>query len=297
MDLTQLEYFRTIAEAGSMTRAAEMLHTSQPALSAMVKRLERELDAELFDRTPNRARLNGAGETVLAHVHNILREAEEMKKDLRRYAQRDNALSIAFCDPGVQWYCVPRFSYVYPDIQVSSRLCGENALRLLLERECDIAVVPEKIMHSEVLNLPFLQDQVYLSAPAGSSFLDRESISLRELPAQPLLLPTFGGYFTETIEKIIMEERQDIAIVKNDFPVMQHMVRTTNFLSTISTLSMELRNDGENRRFLPLNDPEMCIAYQAAYLKGSRGAAGRFLEWAKKCAGEQRAGLGKQQAE
>ncbi len=288
MDITQMKYFRTIAEAGSMTRAAEILHTSQPSLSAMVKRLEKELDTTLFDRTPNRARLNEAGEIALAHISNILREAEEMKNDLRRYAQRDHMLSIAFCDHDVQWYSIPRFSFAYPDVQVSGRLCGENALRLLLERECDAVVVPEEIKHSDVLCVPFLFDQVYLSASPCGSFLDQESISLRELPARPMLFPTFGGYLVETVERIIKEERPDIAIVRNDFPVMQHLVRTTDFLATLSTLSMELRNDGENRHFISLSDPEMSLTYQIAYLKENRGRVSRFLEWAKKCTEEQR---------
>ncbi len=288
MDLTQLEYFKTVAEAGSMTRAAELLHTSQPSLSVMVKRLEKELDTTLFDRTPNRARLNRAGEIALAHINNILREAEEMKNDLSRYAQQDKMLSIAFCDHDVQWYSIPRFSFAYPDMQVSSRLCGENALRLLLEREFDVAVVPEEIKHSDVLCMPFLFDQVYLSASSCGSYLEQDSISLRELPAQPMLFPTFGGYLVETIERIIKEERPDIAIVRNDFPVMQHLVRTTDFLTTLSTLSMELHNDGENRHFIPLSDPEMSLTYQIAYLKENRGKVSRFLEWAKKCAEEQR---------
>ncbi len=254
----------------------------------MLFRSEKELDTTLFDRTPNRARLNRAGEIALAHINNILREAEEMKNDLSRYAQQDKMLSIAFCDHDVQWYSIPRFSFAYPDMQVSSRLCGENALRLLLERKCDVAVVPEEIKHSDVLCMPFLFDQVYLSASSCGSFWEQDSISLRELPTQPMLFPTFGGYLVETIERIIKEERPDIAIVRNDFPVMQHLVRTTDFLTTLSTLSMELRNDGENRHFIPLSDPEMSLTYQIAYLKENRGKVSRFLEWAKKCAEEQR---------
>ena len=52
MDITQLRYFQMIAETGSLTRAAQQLHISQPAMSAMLKKLEEELEVELFDRTP-----------------------------------------------------------------------------------------------------------------------------------------------------------------------------------------------------------------------------------------------------
>lgn len=288
MDIAQMEYFKAIAETGSMTRAAEELHTSQPALSAMVKRLERELDVTLFDRTPNRAALNGAGEIVLLHINSILQEMDAMRSDLRRYAQRNTSLTIAFCDPGVRWYCVPRFSFAHPNLQVSSLDCGEDALRLLVERTCDAVVVPDELRNSKVVCVPFLVDQVLFSAPSHGEFLGRESMSLREVSAQPLLLPNIGGYFSQQIERIIQDERPDIQLVKNEFPVTQHMIRTTNFLATVSSLSMEMRYDGEERRFIPLTDPELNVTWRIAYLKENRERVRPFLVWAKECAEERR---------
>ena len=46
MDITQLQYFKVIAETGSLTKAAETLHVSQPAMSAMLKKFEEELNVE-----------------------------------------------------------------------------------------------------------------------------------------------------------------------------------------------------------------------------------------------------------
>ena len=73
MDLMQLQYFKIIAETESLTRAAKILHVSQPAMSAMLKKLEEELGVELFDRSPNRIHLNRTGEIALIHVNTILR--------------------------------------------------------------------------------------------------------------------------------------------------------------------------------------------------------------------------------
>ena len=64
MDITQLQYFKIIAETGSLTKAAEMLHVSQPAMSAMLKKFEEELNVELFDRSPNRIHLTRPGKLL-----------------------------------------------------------------------------------------------------------------------------------------------------------------------------------------------------------------------------------------
>ena len=58
MDITQLEYFKSIAENNSLTKAAKEHHISQPAMSAMLKKFEEELEVELFDRSANRIQLN-----------------------------------------------------------------------------------------------------------------------------------------------------------------------------------------------------------------------------------------------
>lgn len=89
MDITQLEYFKVIAETGSLTKAAGQLHITQPAMSAMLKKFEEELNVELFDRSPNRIYLNHAGEIALVHVNSILRNVEQMKADLRSAAEPD----------------------------------------------------------------------------------------------------------------------------------------------------------------------------------------------------------------
>ena len=61
MELNEIEAFVTINRAGGFTRAAELLHLSQPAVSRRIELLERELGAPLFERLSNGIRLTEAG--------------------------------------------------------------------------------------------------------------------------------------------------------------------------------------------------------------------------------------------
>lgn len=284
MDINQLQYFKKIAETGSLTKAAEQLHISQPAMSAVLKKIEAELHVELFDRSANRIQLNQLGETALIHVNNILRDYEQMKKDLLSLSQQKLSISFGFCDPGVQWYCVPRFSYAHPEINVSEELYQtHDVVRMLLDRTYDVIIVPHKVIHSDICCKSFLKDEVFLSVPTGSKLAERKSVSLREIPAQPLLLPDIGGYFVKQIEKIIIQEKLPITLVKNEFMITQHLIRTTNFLTTVSLLSKELRNDGTNRLLVPFSDTELKVQYFIAYHQANRQKANSFLDWVKSC--------------
>jgi len=284
MDITALEYFKIIAKNGSLTKAAQQLHITQPAMSAMLKKLEEELGVELFDRTPNRIHLNKPWEVALVHVNTILRNVEQLKADVLSAARQNQALSIAFCDPGVRWFSVPRFSVAHPEIQVKDDLYeGDETVKLLSERVYDLMVTPQKIKDNRIQSLPFLPDQVHLSVPETSNLAGRSTISIREIPAQALLYPQIGGYFLSQMEKVITEDHLPITLVKNNYNVTQHLIRTTNFLATISTLSMDLRNDGTHRKLIPMTDPELNVLYYISYLKANREKVKVFLQWGREC--------------
>ena len=79
MELYQLRAFAEVAELGHLTRAAERLHVSQPALSGQIKALESRLDLKLFERAPSGMLLTSAGRQLLPLAREALRAAEEFK--------------------------------------------------------------------------------------------------------------------------------------------------------------------------------------------------------------------------
>ena len=82
--LRQLEYFVTVVDEGSFTRAAEILHVSQPGLSHQIQALEAELGGPLLERLPRRVRLTPAGRTSLPHARASLAHAERTSSAARR---------------------------------------------------------------------------------------------------------------------------------------------------------------------------------------------------------------------
>src|ERR1700677_2295596 len=98
MELRHLRYFIAVAEAGSLTVAAQrMLHTSQPSLSRQIRDLEDEVGAQLLTRRARGIELTPAGRAFLEHARSALSQAEAATGAARRVAHpAQPCLSIAF---------------------------------------------------------------------------------------------------------------------------------------------------------------------------------------------------------
>src|SRR5437868_12996900 len=83
MDVKQLKALVTVAEAGSVTRAAELLHLVQPAVTRQIRALERELGVVLFERTRQGMRPTDAGMILLEHARRALNELERARVEIQ----------------------------------------------------------------------------------------------------------------------------------------------------------------------------------------------------------------------
>src|SRR6202451_1080434 len=87
MELRHLRYFIAVAEAGSLTVAAQQtLHTSQPSLSRQIRDLEDEVGAQLLTRRARGIELTPAGRAFLEHAHSVLSQVEAATQAARRVA-------------------------------------------------------------------------------------------------------------------------------------------------------------------------------------------------------------------
>jgi DNA-binding transcriptional LysR family regulator len=80
MDLTQLRAFVTVAREGNLTRAAERLHLTQPAVSLQIKALQAALDLQLFVRTPSGMALTEDGAKLLPYAERVMASVAEFRQ-------------------------------------------------------------------------------------------------------------------------------------------------------------------------------------------------------------------------
>ena len=108
MELRQLEYFLRVASEGSISRAAESLHMTQPPLSISIAKLEAELGRPLLSRESRGVRLTEAGAHFAEQAERILQDIHQLREDMRNNAiGTAGRLSIASV-PTITWFLLPQ---------------------------------------------------------------------------------------------------------------------------------------------------------------------------------------------
>ena len=195
MELLQLKYFKTVAELGKISDAAQVLFISAPALSTSISRLEKELGVRLFDRTNNRIILNQQGQILLRYVDQVFSSLSCAKTELQRsLMSQDRHVAIA-CVASTQWVDMfTAFSREHPGFTLQCTSITRSELTnvglsaqhtFLLAAEDDIPV-----FYADKLDSTFLfEDHPVVMVHTGHPLAQKASVDLRELKDETIFLP------------------------------------------------------------------------------------------------------------
>jgi DNA-binding transcriptional LysR family regulator len=207
--LQLLETFCAVADAGSLTRATEQLHLTQPAISRQLRALERDLGAVLLTRTPQGVLLTQVGREVLVHA----RAAVVAAKACRQVASEGalggaTRLRIAAGLMATQYILPPvvaRFRELHPDVEIDLQPVDRRiAVTRLLGYEVDVAIVASPVHSPQVRSTPLLRDPLLLVSSPGSH---TSPVQLADLRDTLVLLLAAGTGLNEQIKAALNRRR------------------------------------------------------------------------------------------
>lgn len=193
MELRQLEYFVAVAEEANFTRAAERVRISQSGVSAQVRQLERELGADLIDRSTRTATLTSAGEAVLSHARAALASAGAVRQAIDEV----NGLlrgrlvvgMVTGCTVLPLFEALATFHAAHPGVQVS--LLEDNSKDLVdgvRAGSIDFALIGTAAATPPDLNAhTVVSERLIALVPHDHALAGREHVTLAEVAAHPIV--------------------------------------------------------------------------------------------------------------
>jgi len=188
----QVQAFIEVARTGNVSRAAEALYVTQPALTARIQALEKELGEALFVRTGRGVRLTDAGRVFLPNAERAVQAVDDGRQalnDLRSASAGRLALGAA---PAVSTYVLPelleRFVAKHPRVEVSVRTGhSEDVVELVVRDEVQLGL-GRTIRHPDLELRPFHTEDLVLVCAPDHPFTKRKNVPMADVAAEKLIM-------------------------------------------------------------------------------------------------------------
>ncbi|MDX2131922.1 MAG: LysR family transcriptional regulator [Planctomycetota bacterium] len=255
MELTPLRYFSAIAAAGHMTRAARELGVTQPALSAVVRKLEAEVGAPLLERTSKGVQLTEAGRLFLHSAQQALRAVEEGRESVRELLglQRGvvrvggGATAVTYLLPPV----IGALRRAHPGLRFFIREAGSAGVaQAVLSGELELGVVTLPLppgVESDLLVDPLVEDELRLIVPPGHRHAKqvgraRRAATFRweDLRGEPVVAFAAGAAVRDLIDRAAARAgvTLDVAVEVRSIEAVKAMVGAGIGIGFVSRLAL-----------------------------------------------------------
>ncbi|MFA7553259.1 MAG: LysR family transcriptional regulator [Spongiibacteraceae bacterium] len=231
MDTQNLKAFVEVAESGSFSEAAEVLHITQPAVSKRIAALENQLDCRLFDRISRQIKLTEAGTALLPRAERILRAVQEAKRsidDLRGEVSGQLSIGISHhiglhrLPPVLQ-----TFNQRYPKVRFDiDFLDSEEAYEQVTHGRLELAVVTlDPSGNSTLMHQAVWQDKLLVAVAKTHPLASLDKVDLPTLSRYTAIIPGLNTYTGQIIKALFQQHQLTL-----------DTSMSTNYLETIKMM-------------------------------------------------------------
>lgn len=267
IDLRLLEQLIAFNDCGTLSKAAEQLLISQPALTRSMQRLEDELGVQLFTRTKNRMLLTDTGYYTVAQARQLLRHSQEFLNKVHHHALQQLVLFVGSCAPGPIFEITHRINLRMPNQKVTTQLEEEYKLKEdLLNETYQIVITTQPLQDARIIAKSFFTETLFLSVLTDHPLAKRDSITLDDLAGLTMLLRTRLGIWNHLISRLT----DTTFIEQSDNATFNALVAASNLPSFTTNMSQFHWELPKNRVNIPIKDEEAAVTFFMNTLKKNR---------------------------
>ena len=249
MEFDQLTHFLKIAQTENITRAAEELGLSQPAVSRSLQRLEEEIGQPLFERQSRKMVLTDAGELLVSRARQIMSIIDDTLSEITDDGQSGRIRLGAI--PTIAPYFLPGLLHHFTSAFPKARLLvqeepTQNLLQRLTQGELDLAIltIPAKYLEIDTL----FEEELLLVMPQGHPLSQKKQIKLADIQTLPFVLLDEAHCLSDNIVSFCRQRSfQPVSMEKtSQLAMVQELVTLGHGISMVPAMARAI--DKSNRR-------------------------------------------------
>lgn len=231
MDVKQLKALVTVAEVGSVTRAAELLHLVQPAVTRQIRTLEQELGVPLFERTRQGMRPTEAGAIMVDRARRALNELERARAEVQPTpGVVTGIVGVGLLESTSDLLAEPLVSAVareHPGVELRLITAYSGHLQQWLDDgDLDLTLL-YNLDNTPSLNArPLVRENLWAVAPPSEGLRADRPVPFAEAAAHPLVMPASGHALRRLIDAAAVRSgaAMDVAVQTNSMRVQKQLV-------------------------------------------------------------------------
>ena len=285
--LHQLDVFAEVARKKSMTKAAEALFMSQPAVSIQVKKLQEHFEVDFFEVIGKELYLTEAGKELYEAQKNISREVESLEMALSEIkGMMRGSLNVAVVSTAKYFmpYILGAFRSKFDKIKISLKVTDRNEVKeMLRENVCDLAVFSVLPPELELEAVEFLENPLLMASAPDHPLAQKKNIDFKDLDVHRFLIREPGSGTRMVMQQLFESNNisPEIVMELGTNEAVKQAIMAGIGISLISRYSLTLEESVGKISVLDVKDLPYVNTWKLVYPKGKRlsPAAKNFIEF------------------
>ncbi len=269
-ELYVLNELAAFPKYGTLTAVAEKMNVSQPALSRSMKKLEKDLGVQLFERGKNRITLNENGKIAAEYAKKVIEAEKLFEQKVLEYERTHRIFNFASIAPMPISELTPILSQQFMGMTVNHELKdNEKELYKLLDSgkaKLIVTLAPPKNTEKYSAEKLFTEN-LFIVLPENHRLAEKNKINLKELAGEKILIYSRLGFWYETTKNLI----PDVEFFdQQEQSALKQLAKLTELPSFVTNFTIQNVSEMKNKKAIPLADSEVNVTFWCVCLKKNR---------------------------
>ena len=259
LNLTELEQLVAFADLGTLSKAAEELHISQPTITRTMKSIESAFGVPLFIRGKNKIELNETGLQAVKYARSLLTSAQNAVQQVQAYHAKLHTISVKSCAPAPLWTLLPLLSARFPEQTVSSKLTEQNEIvDEVLSGTCEIGILSYPVSIRTITCIPIIQENLSVCISRSHALANRKHLTLTDLNGFNCLLRSEIGFWAQLCYEKMPASK---FLIQTDDFTFRELIRQSTLPCFTTNLASNMSDILKDRNIIPITDTEANVIY------------------------------------
>lgn len=259
LNLTELEQLVAFADLGTLSKAPEELHISQPTITRTMKSIESAFGVPLFIRGKNKIELDETGLQAVKYARSLLTSAQNAVQQVQAYHAKLHTISVKSCAPAPLWTLLPLLSARFPEQTVSSKLTEQNEIvDEVLSGTCEIGILSYPVSIRTVICIPIIQENLSVCISRSHALANRKHLTLTDLNGFNCLLRSEIGFWAQLCYEKMPASK---FLIQTDDFTFRELIQQSTLPCFITNLAGDMSDILKDRNIIPITDTEANVVY------------------------------------